>query len=116
MDPERRRDGKRFEALERALEIIRQLRKTVGKVRTRDRKLSEQIRDAASGVPIQLAEGRRRVGKDRLHLWRVALGSADEARTGLRTAEAWGYVEVSEVAVVCDELDQLVAMIWRMTN
>ena len=83
-----------FEVLELSLELISSLRGSLRVIRSRDPKLHDQIRSAASSISLNLAEGRRRVGKDRLHLWRIASGSADEVRTALRVAEAWGDIEV----------------------
>ena len=56
--------------------MIRSLRQAVTRLQTRDGDLAKQLRRAASSVPLNLGEGRRRAGKDRLHLWRIAGGSA----------------------------------------
>jgi four helix bundle protein len=82
----------RFEALELALEIIVSLREVVAAVRRHDARLANQIVAAASSIAANLSEGNRRVGRDRLHLFRIAAGSADETRTHLRVALAWGFV------------------------
>src|SRR6185503_20435674 len=65
---------------ETAIQLIQALRPVVAKLATQDPKLSNQIRGAASSVTANLNEGRRRTGKDRMQLWRVAHGSADEIR------------------------------------
>ena len=57
----------KFEALEISLRIIRSLRGVLAKIRSRDSRLAGHIRDAASSAALNLGEGRRRVGKDRLH-------------------------------------------------
>ena len=67
-------------------------------------------------MPLNLGEGRRRTGKDRLHLWRVAGGSADEARQCLLVAEAWGYLTPDEIAEPLALLDRLCAATWRLTH
>jgi hypothetical protein len=71
----------RFETLELSIDLIRKLRQPMARLRTRDAELSGQIRAAASSVALNLAEGRKRTGKDRLHHWRVAAGSADEGES-----------------------------------
>ena len=76
----------RFETLEAALELIALVRKPLEALRSRDPDLHRQIRTAASSLALNLAEGNRRAGKDRLQHFRIAAGSADEARTGLSTA------------------------------
>ncbi len=106
----------RFEVLEVSIDSIRALRQPLERIRTRDRSLFEQIRDAASSVPLNIAEGRQRIGRDRSQHYRVATGSADEARAGLRVALMWGYVSSGEVAESLQLLDRVVAMLWRLTH
>ncbi|MCP3958490.1 MAG: hypothetical protein GY719_11610 [bacterium] len=65
---------------------------------------------------LDLGEGRRRAGKDRTYLWRVAGGSADEARVGLLIAEAWTYVAHDEIAEALELLDRLLAITWTLTR
>jgi four helix bundle protein len=67
-------------------------------------------------VPLNIAEGGRRVGKDRKHHWRVAAGSADEVRVALRTAVAWGDLDVAATKPPLKLIDRVIAMLWRMTN
>ena len=105
-----------FEALEVSLELVRSLRRPLRRLESRDPRLSRQLRDAASSVALNLAEGRRRAGKDRRHLWRIAAGSADEVRTSLRVAEAWGHLEAPELEEALELLDRLLAMTWRLTH
>jgi four helix bundle protein len=83
-----------FVAYDVALEVIANLRGTVEVIRTRDAKLAQQIVASASSVAANVSEGNRRVGRDRLHLFRIAAGSADETRAHLcqrasETAEIW---------------------------
>jgi four helix bundle protein len=105
-----------FDAFEVSLQLIASLRAPLSRLQTHDADLAGQLRRAASSVPLNLSEGRRRIGKDRLHLWRVAAGSADEARAALRVAQAWGYVEDAVIQEPLALLDRLLAMLWRMTR
>ena len=106
----------RFIALERAIELIDALREPVETIGQRDGDLARQIRRAASSVALNLGEGRRRFGKDRAHHFRIASCSADEVRVALRVAVAWGHVEegATQRAAAC--LDELGAMLWRLTE
>ena len=106
----------RFEALELALAIIPHLRKLLPAIRKHDRKLHEQLRDAGSSMPMNLAEGNRRKGADRTYLWSVAAGSANEVHVGLRTAAAWGYFSEESAREALELLDRLQAMIWKLMN
>ncbi len=99
-----------------ALGFIRALRPVVAQIRTHDRTLAAQITDAASNASLNLMEGRRREGKDRTQLWRIADGSASEAIAGLRVAEAWGYVPAETLADAFGQGDQLCAVTWRLVH
>ena len=105
-----------FEAFEISLQLIAALRTPIERLQQHDASLANQLRRAASSVPLNLSEGRRRVGRDRLHLWRIAAGSADEVLAALRVAQAWGYVEQDLVAESLALLDRVLAMLWRMTH
>ena len=103
-----------FEALEVALELVASLRGPLRRIAEQDKALAEQLRRAAMSVALNLGEGRRRAGKDRVHHWRVAAGSADEVRQCLRVAQAWGYVEPAAESLGL--LDRVLAMAWRLTH
>jgi 23S rRNA-intervening sequence protein len=55
-------------------------------------------------------------GRDRIHSWRIAAGSAEEVRASLLIAEAWGYVEPDILAPSLELLDRISAMLYRMTH
>jgi four helix bundle protein len=106
--------GYRFEAYEVALELAAALRPVLDQLARRDRDLADQMRRAGSSVALNLAEGARRTGRDRLHFYRIAAGSAAEVRAALAVAQAWGSLAaVSEVDVL---LDRVLAMLWRLTH
>ncbi len=105
-----------FHALEVSIELIKSLREPLGSLERRDPDLARQIRRAAASVPLNVSEGRRRNGKDRIHLWRVAAGSANELAAGLRVADAFGYVSAEAVEPSLLLCDRVLAMLWRMTS
>jgi four helix bundle protein len=72
------------------------------------------MRRAASSVALNLAEGNRRTGQDRLQFFRIAAGSAAEVRAALEVALAWGYIDAAPLAET--ELDRVLAMVWRLTH
>jgi four helix bundle protein len=105
-----------FDAFDVSLDLIRSLREPLAAVAERDPALAQQLRRAAASVPLNLSEGRRRNGRDRLHLWRVAAGSAEEVVAGLRVAEAWGHVGATSIAPALALCDRVLAMLWRLTR
>ena len=105
-----------FDALEVAIEIITTLRPVLKRVKEQDRSLDDQIRRAAASIGDNVSEARLRVGKDRIHLWRIAAGSAAELHTSLRMAVAFGYVSSDQVQASLALLDREKAMLWRLTH
>src|SRR5437867_2663940 len=105
-----------FDALEVAIQLCATLRSPLDKLKQHDPDLAEQARSAMNGVPLQLAEGRRRTGKDRLNRYRIADGSADELHTALRVAMASGYLTEADLRPSLILLDREKAMCWRLTH
>lgn len=105
-----------FQAFDVSLEMIRQLRQPLAALTQRDPSLAHQLQRAAASVPLNLSEGRRRLGRDRLHLWRVAAGSADEVVASLRVAEAFGHLDAASIAPALGLCDRILAMLWRLTH
>jgi four helix bundle protein len=53
---------------------------------------------------------------DRIHFFRVASGSAQETRTHLHLALAWGWVDDPQIEPALALLDQELAMLWKLTR
>ena len=105
-----------FDALDVGLEVVSSLRDVVARLKDVDRDLASQLRRAASSVALNVSEGSRRVGRDRKHLFRIAAGSADEARSALRLAEAWGHLDAASVQRPLELLDRELAMLYRLSH
>ena len=105
-----------FDALEVAIQLCTALRVPLDRLRQRDRDLEDQARRAANGIALQLSESRRRIGKDRLHLFRIAAGSAEELHTALRLALAWGFLDGPLLDEPFALLTRVQAMCWRLTH
>ena len=81
-----------FDAYDAALLLIRQLREILPLIQRHDPELAAQIHDAASSAHLNLAEGRRRIARDRVNRYRISAGSFDEVRAGLDQACADGHL------------------------
>lgn len=84
------RTTNRFDVLETAIGAIEVLRAVVGKIERQDRDLGDQVGRA------------------------LAAGSASEARTALRVAVAWGYVEGGDIEAGDEMLHRVGAMLYRL--
>ena len=80
------------------------------------RALTDQTVRAVTSVPLNLAEGAGRRGRDRIHHWRIAYGSAIEARTAPEILAATGSVDMEDAPVADAQLDRAAAMAWRLLN
>ena len=103
-----------FDAYDNAMEISREIRPIVQAIQPHDPKLADEGRRATRSIALNVAEGRKRSGKDRTHAFKIALGSADEVRAVLDQAEVWDYVPVEKMVTVRALLDREVAMLWRL--
>ena len=105
-----------FDAQRVALELVAALREPADALARHDADLARQLRRAATSVALNVAEGARRQGKDRKHLFTVAAGSAAEVRTALAIARGWGYLPATGAERVDALLDRELAMLWRLTH
>jgi four helix bundle protein len=105
-----------FQALQVAHELVGALRSILPTIRLHDPDLASQLRRAATSVTLNLAEGAQRIGRDRLHLYRIASGSAAEVHAALDIALAWGYAPRACLAPAQALAGRVVAMLWRLTH
>ena len=105
-----------FDVYEVAREICRGLRPLLPRIAKVDRDLVKHLRESGRSVSLNVAEGNRRTGGDRLYHFKVAAGSADEVQAGLHNAEDFGYVRAEELRSLYALLDRELAMLWRLTH
>ncbi|RLE22240.1 MAG: hypothetical protein DRJ65_14300 [Acidobacteria bacterium] len=78
--------------------------------------IADQVIRSASSVPANLTEGHGRFGRDRMHHWRIAYGSAKEVDTHLRLLAQAGAIDKGQTTVVLELFDEVRAMSWRLLN
>jgi four helix bundle protein len=100
----------------RALEAAGLSIRLVSRVPSPLRSLADQVIRAASSVPANLAEGHGRAGRDRMHHWRIAYGSAKEVDSHLRLLVAAGAVDAGQVGRALRLFDEVRAMTWRLLH
>ena len=105
-----------FEVLDVALRAAGTAIGLVGHLPTRYRSLADQVIRSASSVPANLAEGHGRIGKSRLHHYRIAYGSAKEVDVHLRLLISTGAIERTRTDEAIELFDRVRAMTWRLLN
>ena len=105
-----------FHVYEVAKELARAARPLIERIERRDRPLADQARRAIQSVLLNVREGNRRVGRDRLHGFRIAAGSADELVGALDVAEVMGYLGAADLAAPLELADRVLAMLYRLAN
>ena len=99
---------------ELALSIVEALTPIMPLIQRCDRALSVQLRTAASSMVLNLAESEYSdPGNRRARLF-TAAGSANESRSAVRLAIAWGYVKSERMTDVLARLDRVMAILWKL--
>ncbi len=78
--------------------------------------LADQVIRSASSVPANLSEGHGRSGRDRMHHWRIAYGSAKEVDTHLRLLVGASAINASQADSAIRLFDEDRALIWRLLH
>jgi four helix bundle protein len=78
--------------------------------------LADQVIRSASSVAANLAEGSGRSGRDQLHYWRIAYGSAKEVDTHLRLLVGAKATDIEQATTALELLDDVRAMTWRLLH
>jgi four helix bundle protein len=78
--------------------------------------IADQVIRSASSVPANLSEGHGRTGRDRMHHWRIAYGSAKEVDTHIRLLVHTEAIDSSRAREALKLFDDVRAMTWRLLH
>jgi four helix bundle protein len=78
--------------------------------------IADQVIRSASSVPANLSEGHGRLGRDRMHHWRIAYGSAKEVDTHLRLLVEAGAIDRRRAESALGLFDEARALTWRLLH
>ena len=95
-----------------SLQMIREMRTTLDAIAKQDADLARQTRRALTSITLNIAEGEgRRNGNARVR-FQTAMGSANEVRACIETADALGYIAAD--AQMIDTLDRIARTLNRL--
>ena len=80
----------------------------------RNRELARQLLRSSSSVALNLAEGNGRRGRDRVHFFRMAYASAQEAKTSIEILAKSGAVDIETARQWYRQMHRIGGMIWGM--
>jgi four helix bundle protein len=106
----------RLVAQEVALEAISAVRPLIAVIAKHDRSLADQLKRASTSVALGLGEGIYSRNGNQTARFQEALGSANESRTALQVALAWGYLSPSQTAEADALFDRVMAMTFRLVH
>jgi four helix bundle protein len=78
--------------------------------------IADQVIRSANSVAANLAEGHGRLGRERMHFWRIAYASAKEVDSHLQLLARAGVVDSRRAAKALVTFDEVRAMTWRLLN
>jgi four helix bundle protein len=78
--------------------------------------IADQVIRSANSVAANLAEGQGRIGRDRMHFWRIAYASAREVDSHLQLLAQAGVVDACQANKALETFDEVRAMTWRLLN
>lgn len=98
-----------------AVDMVRQVRPLIERIGSKDSNLADQMRRAASSVPLNIHEGAYSQGGHVRARFYNALGSAAEVKACLDVAEALGYINKVDEKLL-GTLNRLVGTLHRLSR
>src|SRR6186713_3500202 len=99
-----------------SIELIESLRPLMGRIKSRDKNLEDQLRRAASSVALNIGEAQYSDPGNRRARFHTAAGSAGETLAAVRVAVAWGIVARADGEAAAALLDRILPMLWKLTR
>jgi four helix bundle protein len=96
--------------------VIAELRPLLPRIKRMDRSLADQLLRAANSMVLNIGEAEYSDAGTKRSRFFSAAGSANETRTALRLATAWGYVSLAQVERVQAKLGEVIAMLWKLSH
>ena len=97
-----------------ALEVVREVRPVLERVRKQDRSLFDQARRAASSIVLNIAEAQGSDAGNARARYHTAAGSARELSAALQLAIAWGYTSAPTIHTIESKLDRVRRLLWGL--
>lgn len=100
--------------LDDIVETVGRIHRLCRKVARHDPALAKQMRESSSSVGLNAGEGLYARGGNRTSRLETAMNSGRETIVGLRISGAAGYLGAQVVAFEVDQLDRIVATLYKL--
>ena len=97
-----------------AVEVAAEVCRLVAGVPPMLKSQQEQAVKAVARIPLAIAGGQGRTGRDALHLYRIAYGTAKESTVVVEVLAALQAVDHTAAQAALLKLDRVQAMLWRL--
>ena len=114
--PRRKLGQFKLRILNDIVRVVRWMKRLVGRVREHNPDLADQLDRASTSLALNAAEGSRARGRKRAAQLDIAMGSGREALVAIELAAALGYLEEEEAERLCDELDRIIATLYKVAR
>jgi four helix bundle protein len=104
----------RLRILDDAVAMVARVHRLAKQIGHHDRELKDQLERATESVALNAAEGAHAKGKRRTYLLNVAMCSGRESIMALRIAAAKGLLAPETAATEADNLDRIVATLYKL--
>jgi four helix bundle protein len=98
------------------LELVGSLRDALARLKRVNSGLADQAMRATCSVALNIGEGKKREGRDRVQHYRIAAGSDGELQNALRVAVALGQLSAPSLARSFALLDRELGLLWGLTR
>ena len=105
-----------YELEELSLELIEALVPLMPRIKRADRSLADQLLRAANSMVLNIGEAQYSDPGNSRARFSTAAGSANETRSALRLATTWGHLSAAQVERSHRLLDEVMAMLWRLSR
>ena len=105
-----------FITLEVALQLADTLGPTLNALKSKNKDLADQAKRALQSTALNLAEGSRAQGGNKLRHFHIAAGSLEEALTALRLANSFGEIDPTTIPRIEPVVERLRQLLWRLTH
>ena len=106
--------GSQLEVQRLAIEVAGDVCRMAGTVPHMLKSQQEQAVKAVARIPLAIAEGQGRTGRDALHLYRIAYSTSRETSAVVELLAALDAIDAQAGRAVLVKLDRVQAMLWGL--